>query len=83
MACPTRQSRHTETTRVAIAIEHPLKLAKQGVLEKAVTAVTLVQIKTCFMAFGNVQQQLPLMLMQRDLCGPFPAQPARHFRQTF
>ena len=42
MRSTPRQSRHTETAGVAITIEHTLKLPKQRVLVKAVSAIALI-----------------------------------------
>ena len=82
------QRRHRETTGVAVAVEHALKLPAPRMLGKLLAAVALVQVKAGLMAFGNVQAELPIMLADDDLgagAAAFgrAAEPACGFGQAF
>ena len=71
-----RQRRHREATGVAITIQHVLESQAARVVRKFAAAVTLVQIKAGFVAFGDVERQLPAVLVQHQLDLARSAQPA-------
>ena len=62
MGRATGQRRDGKTAGVAITVQHVLEVQAPRMLGKLAAAVTLVQVKAGFVAFGNVQAHLPAVL---------------------
>ena len=61
------QGRHAEAPGVAITIEDTRQVQAGHVLRKQVPTVALIQVKAGFVAFDDVQGELPIVLAQGQL----------------
>ena len=82
MRRPARQRRYGKAAGVAKTVEHPRELQALGIVGKLFAAVALIQIKPGFVAGGDVDAQLPTVLLQHQVDRALPAQPAGDLGQT-
>ena len=76
------QRRHRKAARIAEAVQHRLAAELAHRVGKLLAVVALVEVIAGLVAFGDVQRQLPLMLVDRQLGRPIAAQPAGLFGQA-